>query len=196
MSQSASAATINLRSALIARPSLLSHASLLVGGTLFLALMAQIAIPVPGSPVPVTGQTLAVLLLGTAYGANLGVSTLALYLLVGIAGAPVFSKGHHGLSWLTGPTGGYLAGMLVAAFITGLLAGRKWDQRITTVIPTMIAGDAIIFTFGLLWLHHATGMSWALTFKNGFTPFILGEFLKIAIASTALPSVWRYVAKR
>lgn len=185
-----------LRHAVVSRSTALTQAGLILGGTIFLGLMAQIAIPVPGSPVPVTGQTLAVLLLGTAYGANLGFATLAFYILMGIAGAPIFSSGHHGLTWLTGPTGGYLVGMALASVVLGALAGRKWDQKIATVIPTMLIGEIIVFGFGLTWLQHATGMTWSMAISKGFSPFVLGEIIKIGIASTALPTLWRFVAKR
>jgi len=188
--------TTSLRAAVLPRSTAISNVGLLLGGTLFLSAMAQIAIPVPGSPVPVTGQTLGVLLLGTAYGATLGLSTFAFYLLMGIAGAPIFASGSHGISKLTGATGGYLVGMLLASLVLGALAGRKWDQKIATVIPTMLIGTAIIFIFGVGWLHISTGQSWRWAFDKGLTPFILGEVLKIAIASTALPTLWRFAAKR
>ena len=185
-----------LRGALITRSTAATQVALVIGGTAFLALMAQIAVPVPGSPVPVTGQTLGALLLGIAYGASLGFTTFASYLIVGFLGAPVFASGAHGLSRITGATGGYLVGMLLASLLTGYLAGRKWDQKILTVIPTMILGDLVIFGAGLYWLHHSIHATWATTFKLGLTPFILGEVIKIAIASTAMPTLWRFVPKR
>lgn len=188
--------TATLRGALITRSTVSTKITLVVGGTAFLALMAQIAVPVPGSPVPVTGQTLGALLLGSAYGASLGFTTFATYLLVGFIGAPVFASGAHGLSRITGATGGYLVGMLLASLITGYLAGRKWDQKIFTVIPTMLIGDLVIFSAGLFWLHHSLHATWATTFKFGFTPFIVGEVIKIAIASTAMPTLWRFVPKQ
>jgi len=188
--------TATLRGALVTRSTVSTKIALVVGGVAFLALMAQIAVPVPGSPVPVTGQTLGALLLGSAYGASLGFTTIASYLLVGFIGAPVFASGAHGFSRITGATGGYLVGMLLASLITGYLAGRKWDQKIFTVIPTMLIGDLVIFSAGLLWLHHSLHASWATTFKFGFTPFILGEVIKIAIASTAMPTLWRFVPKQ
>jgi len=185
-----------LRGALITRSTAATQVALVIGGTAFLALMAQIAVPVPGSPVPVTGQTLGALLLGIAYGASLGFTTFASYLIVGFLGAPVFASGAHGLSRITGATGGYLVGMLLASLLTGYLAGRKWDQKVLTVIPTMILGDLVIFGAGLYWLHHSIHATWATTFKLGLTPFILGEVIKIAIASTAMPTLWRFVPKR
>ena len=185
-----------LKSAFITRSTVASQISLILTGTVFLAVMAQISFPIPGSPVPFTGQTLGVLLLGTAYGAGLGASTIAFYLLMGMAGAPIFSSGTSGIERIVGPTGGYLVGMFISSLVLGALAGRKWDQRIKTVIPTMIIGNSVIFAIGLLWLHQYTGQSWLWTFEKGFTPFIFGEIIKIAIASTALPAVWKYVAKR
>jgi biotin transport system substrate-specific component len=158
--------------------------------------MAQIAIPVPGSPVPITGQTLGALLLGSAYGASLGFTTFATYIAVGIAGAPVFASGSHGLARLTSATGGYLIGMLAASLFTGWLASRKWDRKISTSALTMFAGEVLIFGAGLFWLHHATGMSWSKTIAAGFTPFIFGEALKIAIASTTLPTLWRLLPSK
>lgn len=187
--------TATLRGALISRSTAVTKMALVVGGVAFLALLAQIAVLVPGSPVPVTGQTLGVLLLGSAYGASLGFTTFGTYLLVGFLGAPIFASGTHGLSRITGATGGYLVGMLLASLLTGYLAGRKWDQRIRTVIPTMLLGDLVIFSAGLFWLHHSIHASWATTFKFGFTPFILGEVIKIAIASTTMPTLWRFVPK-
>jgi biotin transport system substrate-specific component len=185
-----------LKSAFITRSTVASQISMILTGTVFLAVMAQIAFPIPGSPVPFTGQTLGVLLLGTAYGAGLGFSTIAFYLLMGMAGAPIFSSGTSGIERIVGPTGGYLVGMLISSLVLGALAGRKWDQRIKTVIPTMIIGNLVIFAIGLLWLNLYTGQSWLWTFEKGFTPFVFGEIIKIAIASTALPAVWKYVAKR
>lgn len=185
-----------LKSAFITRSTVASQISLILTGTVFLAVMAQIAFPIPGSPVPFTGQTLGVLLLGTAYGAGLGFSTIAFYLLIGMAGAPIFSSGTSGIERIVGPTGGYLVGMLISSLVIGALAGRKWDQKIKTVIPTMIIGNLVIFAIGLLWLNQYTGQSWLWTFEKGFTPFVFGEIIKIAIASTALPAVWKYVAKR
>ena len=185
----------SLRAAVTVEDSVVSKFGFVLGGVLFLAAMAQISIPIPGSPVPVTGQTLGVLLIGTAYGTSLGFTTLFFYLLAGVAGAPIFTNHTNGLSHLTGATGGYLIGMLFATAITGYLAGRKWDQKISTVIPTMLVGNAIIFTTGLFWLHHFANQSWSWTVAKGFTPFIIGEAINIAIASTTLPILWKLVRK-
>ena len=185
----------NLSATVLPRTSAISKGLLVFGGALFLAALAQVVIPVPGSPVPVTGQTLGVLLLATAYGANLGAATFALYLLIGLAGAPVFANQGHGIERLIGPTGGYLVGMLIASWVLGALAGRKWDQRFLSAITTMFIGNVIIFTFGLIWLHEYTGEDWAWTFSAGLTPFIFGEILKIVTAGTSLPALWKVVGR-
>jgi biotin transport system substrate-specific component len=173
----------------------LTEALFVVGGIGFISLLAQISIPVPGSPVPVTGQTLAVLLIGTTYGARLGFITFATYLLAGIAGAPIFAGSTNGIEKVIGATGGYLVGMLVASLLLGYLADRKADQKFRTSFPALLLGDLVIFTFGLAWLHASLDLTWAATFKAGLTPFILGEALKIAITATSLPLVWRKISR-
>jgi len=201
----------SLRATVFPRSTVLTQGLFVMAGVAFIALLAQIAIPVPGSPVPVTGQTLAVLLIGTTYGARLGVLTFATYLLAGVAGAPIFApsatSANHGIDRLIGATGGYLVGMLVASLVLGYLADRKADQKFRTSFPALLLGDAIIFTpalllgdaiiftFGLLWLQQTLDLSWSKTIAAGFTPFILGEALKIAITATSLPLVWRRISR-
>ena len=189
----------SLRATVFPRSTALTEALFVVAGVGFIALLAQISVPVPGSPVPVTGQTLAVLLIGTTYGARLGVLTFATYLLAGVAGAPIFApsgtSSNHGIDRLIGATGGYLVGMLVASLVLGYLADRKADQKFKTSFPALLLGDAIIFTFGLLWLQQTLNLTWSQTIAAGFTPFILGEVLKIAITATSLPLVWRRISR-
>jgi biotin transport system substrate-specific component len=189
----------SLRATVFPRSTALTQGLFVAAGVAFISLLAQISIPVPGSPVPVTGQTLAVLLIGTTYGARLGVLTFATYLLAGIAGAPIFApsatSANHGIDRLIGATGGYLVGMLVASLVLGYLADRKADQKFRTSFPALLLGDAIIFTFGLIWLQHTLDLSWSKTIAAGFTPFILGEALKIAITATSLPLVWRRISR-
>ncbi len=185
----------SLRTAVFPRSTALTEALFVVGGVGFISLLAQISLPVPGSPVPVTGQTLAVLLIGTTYGARLGLLTFASYLLAGIAGAPIFAGSTHGVEKVISATGGYLVGMLVASFVLGYLADRKADQKFRTSFPALLLGDLIIFTFGLGWLHASLDLSWSATFAAGLTPFILGEALKIAITATSLPLVWRKISR-
>ena len=195
-----SIATGSLRATVFPRSTALTHATFIVGGTLFIAALAQIAVPVPGSPVPVTGQTLAVYLIGTTYGARLGFATFATYLLAGVAGAPVFASAtgaaSHGIARLTGATGGYLIGMLVATLVLGALADRKADQKFKTSFPALTLGSAIVFAFGLIWLKTSLDLSWTATISAGLTPFIFGELLKIAITATSLPLIWRKISQK
>jgi biotin transport system substrate-specific component len=190
--------TATLRTAVVTRSTALTEALFVVGGVAFIAAMAQVSIPVPGSPVPVTGQTLAALLVGTTYGARLGFTTFATYLVAGIAGAPIFApsatSANHGLDRVMGATGGYLIGMLVASLVLGYLADRKADQKFVTSFPALLFGEIVIFGFGLVWLHNSLDLSWAKTFSLGFTPFIIGEVLKIAIVGTSLPLIWRRIS--
>ena len=190
--------TATLRTAVAPRSTALTHALFIVGGVGFISAMAQVSIPVPGSPVPVTGQTLAALLVGTTYGARLGFTTFATYLFAGIAGAPIFAPSatspNHGIDRVMGATGGYLIGMLVASLLLGYLADRKADQKFLTSYPALLLGEVTIFGIGLLWLHNSLDLTWAKTFEFGFTPFILGEILKVAIVGTSLPLIWRKIA--
>lgn len=189
----------SLRATIFPRSSAITQALFVVGGVGFLTALAQVSIPVPGSPVPVTGQTLGVLLIGTTYGARLGFITFATYLFAGIAGAPLFAPSatlpNHGLDRLFSATGGYLVGMLIASFLLGYLADRKADQKFKTSFPALLLGDAIIFACGLVWLHLSLDLSWSKTIAAGFTPFILGEALKIAITATSLPLIWRRISR-
>jgi biotin transport system substrate-specific component len=125
--------------------------------------------------------------------------TFATYLLAGVAGAPIFApsgtSANHGLDRLLGATGGYLFGMLLASLLLGYLADRKADQKFKTSFPALLFGDAVIFFFGLTWLHYSLELSWSATFATGLTPFIFGEMLKIAITATSLPLVWRRISR-
>ncbi len=185
-----------LRALVIPRATALSNATLVAGGVLFLSALAQIAIPVPGSPVPVTGQTLGVLLVGTTFGASLSFATFATYLLAGVLGAPIFAGQSFGIEKITGATGGYLVGMLVSTYVLGLMAQKRFDQKFKTALPSMLIGTVIVFTFGLVWLHQFTGKDWAWTINAGLTPFIIGETLKIAIAGTSFPILWRLINRK
>jgi len=189
----------SLRQAVFPRSTALTQALFVVGGVAFISALAQISIPVPGSPVPVTGQTLGVLLIGTTYGARLGLITFATYLLAAVAGAPIFAPSEtlpsYGLARLTSATGGYLVGMLVASFVLGFLADRKADQKFKTSYLALLAGTVIIFAFGLTWLHFSLDLSWEKTISAGLTPFIFGEALKIAITATSLPLIWKKISQ-
>ena len=166
-----------------------ADALLILGGSLFTALMAQITIPLPFTPVPITGQTLAVLLVGAALGSRRGALSMAAYVVEGALGLPVFAGGTAGLKRLTGPTGGYLIGFIAAAFVTGWLAERGWDRRPLSTALAMLTGNAVIYLFGLPWLAlflgGFSGPKGALAL--GLLPFIPGDLLKLALAAFLLP---------
>lgn len=173
------------------RHRLLYDVALIVGGSLFVALSARIAIPLPFSPVPITGQTLAVLLVGTLLGSRRGASSLLLYLLEGGLGLPVFAGGMSGLAYMVGPTGGYLIGFVCAAFAAGLLAEKKWDRRPQKSALAMLLGNLVIYVCGLSWLARFVGADKVLAL--GFYPFIPGDLMKLALATVLLPSGWKIV---
>ena len=164
--------------------------SLILCGSLLITLSAQIAI---GWPVPFTMQTFAVLMIGALFGARRGGLTVIAYLIEGAAGLPVFSLGRGGLPILFGPTGGYLFGFIVAAYVTGLLAQNQWDRRIVTTIFAMIIGNLLIYFFGLLWFSLMVGIKNALV--TGIYPFIAGDLIKIGLAAALLPTGWKLLAK-
>ncbi|MFF8655877.1 biotin transporter BioY [Streptomyces huasconensis] len=163
-------------------------AVLVLGGAALTGIAAQIAVPVPGSPVPVTGQTFAALLVGTALGARRGFLSLALYALVGMAGMPWFAQAESGAAL---PTLGYILGMLLAATVVGALARRGADRSVLRTAGTMALGSAIIYAVGVPYLAAATGMSLTQAVAVGLTPFLIGDALKAALAMGALPTAWK-----
>ncbi|MFD7706705.1 biotin transporter BioY [Streptomyces sp. NPDC059785] len=167
-------------------------AALVAGGAVLTGIAAQIALPVPGSPVPVTGQTFAALLVGTALGARRGLLSLALYALVGMAGVPWFAGGGSGAG---APSFGYVLGMLLAATAVGALARRGADRSVLRMAGTMLLGEAIIYAIGVPYLAVATGMSLTAAIAAGLTPFLIGDALKAALAMGALPTAWKFLKK-
>ncbi|MGW0532018.1 biotin transporter BioY [Streptomyces sp. NPDC003032] len=165
-------------------------AALVLGGAALTGIAAQIAVPVPGSPVPVTGQTFAALLVGTALGARRGFLSLALYALVGMAGMPWFAQANSGVAV---PTLGYVLGMLLAATVVGALARRGGDRSVLRTAGTMVLGSAIIYAVGVPYLAAATGMSLTQAVAAGLTPFLIGDALKAALAMGALPTAWKFL---
>jgi biotin transport system substrate-specific component len=170
-------------------------AVLAVLGTLLLTLSAKLHVPF--YPVPMTFQTLVVLGLGMAYGWRLGAATVALYLLQGALGLPVFSgtpeKG-IGLAYLLGPTGGYLFGFFLAAGVCGWLAERGWDRSVITTALAMLIGNVIIYVPGLLWLGGLFGWDKPIL-EWGLTPFILGDAMKLALAAVLMPLAWKLLRR-
>ncbi|MCX4396662.1 biotin transporter BioY [Streptomyces sp. NBC_00257] len=167
--------------------------ALVLGGAALTGIAAQIAVPVPGSPVPVTGQTFAALLVGTALGARRGFLSLAVYALVGMAGMPWFSEGTSGMGF---PSFGYVLGMLLAASVVGGLARRGGDRSVLRTAGTMVLGSAIIYAVGVPYLALATGMSASAAIAAGLVPFLLGDALKAALAMGALPAAWKLIGRR
>ena len=167
-------------------------AALIVGGSLFIALCSQFTIHV--GPVPITGQTFAVLLSGMLLGSRRGALSVLAYLAEGIAGLPVFSPGGPiGLARLMGPTGGYLVGFVAAAYIVGRLAEMGWDRKVPPTLAAMLIGNSVIYAFGLPWLALLVGVDKALPL--GLYPFIVGDLLKAALATALLPTGWRLLNK-
>jgi biotin transport system substrate-specific component len=166
---------------------------LVLAGSALIALSAQVAVPLPFSPVPVTGQTFAVLLVGAALGRTRGSAAVLAYLAEGAAGLPVFAGGLAGPAVLLGPTGGYLFGFLPAAWICGALAERGWDRRLLTTLAAMAAGDLAIFAVGVPWLARFVGAENALAF--GVAPFLIGNLSKIVLAAGILPVAWACVRR-
>ncbi|MEW1658143.1 biotin transporter BioY [Streptomyces sp. NPDC093707] len=163
-------------------------AALVAGGAVITGLAAQIAIPVPGSPVPVTGQTFAALLVGASLGARRGLLSLALYALVGMAGVPWFAGGASGAG---GATFGYVLGMLLAGTVVGALARRGGDRGVLRTAATMAAGNVVIYAVGVPYLALSTGMSFGQAVAVGMVPFLIGDALKTALAMGALPTAWK-----
>jgi biotin transport system substrate-specific component len=162
---------------------------LVTAGALFIAALSQVKIPLPFTPVPLTGQTFAVLLVGAALGSKRGFGSMALYLACGAFGLPFFAGGASGLAYMTGPTLGYLVGFAAAAALTGFLAERGLDRRVPTALVAFIAGQAVIYLFGVAWLSVLLGFQKAIL--AGFVPFLLGDALKIGAAALALPAAWK-----
>jgi biotin transport system substrate-specific component len=176
------------------RYALLYDVGLILGGSVLVALSAQWAVPLPFSPIPITGQTLAVLLVGALLGARRGSLCVLTYLLEGCAGLPVFAGARAGLGVLFGPTGGYLLGFVAAAWVSGWLAERGWDRRTGTAFLAMALGNVIIYAFGLAWLSRFVGGGHVL--ELGFLPFVPGDILKLILGTLLLPAGWRLLGHR
>jgi biotin transport system substrate-specific component len=162
--------------------------ALVVGAAAFVGLLAQVSIKLSFTPVPITGQTLGVLLAGTALGWRRGAAAMALYALAGVAGVPWFAQGGSGYA---SASFGYVIGFFVAAAVCGYLAGRGADRSVVGSVPAMIAGELVIYLFGLTWLAVDLHLGAAATLRDGFTPFVAGDAIKAAIAAGLLPAAWK-----
>lgn len=169
----------------------------LIGGLVALtAVSARVAIPVPGSPVPVTGQTFAVLLGAAAVGPLRGTLAQALYISLGIVGAPVYASGAHGYRVVVGATGGYLVGFLLASLLVGFAARSGYDRRPAGVVAAFLLGSALIYVPGGLWLAHYAHLSLDATLREGVVPYLPGDVLKALVAAVVLPVAWKVVRGR
>ena len=183
------------RSAIIAR-----ELALVTGFALLTAALAQVRIPLGFTPVPVTGQTLAVLLAGASLGAWRGASSQLLYWLLGMVGLPFYSNATSGWSVATGPTMGYLVGFIVAAAVVGRLAEHHQDRKVLTSIAAMTLGSVIIYAFGATWLAIDLGIPLATGETNaialGVAPFLVGDVIKMCLAGAATASTWRFINRK
>jgi biotin transport system substrate-specific component len=169
-------------------------ATLVLAGALLTALFAQIAINVPPSPVPVTGQTLAVGLVGATLGARRGASALALYAILGLF-LPFYAEGSSGWHVIWGASGGYIVGFVFAAGAIGWLAERGADRKALAAFAAFVVGQLVVFAFGLAGLKIAVGESWGWTIHNGFSIFIVGGLIKALVGALVLPSAWTLVRR-
>lgn len=165
---------------------------LIVLGTLFVASLAQVKIPLPFTPVPLTGQTFAVLLVGATLGSKRGAAAMALYIALGAFGLPVFAGGESGLAYLSGATLGYLVGFVMAAYVIGLLAERGLERSVRTSIIPFLVGTIIIYACGVAWLTVILG-SFGQAIAAGLLPFLIGDALKLIAAALVLPGAWKMV---
>ena len=176
--------------------SIATDLGLVAAGAALTALAAQITIPM--WPVPITGQSFAVLLVGPTLGAARGSISMALYMVLGAIGLPIFTAGKSGLAYIAGPTGGYLIGFVLAAALTGWLAQRQWDRKVLGAFVTFLLGSVAIYAVGLPWLSVVLGQlgrpnDLMATLQAGLFPFIPGDILKAVLAGALLPTTWKLV---
>ena len=175
-------------------PAWLRDITLILAASLLLAALAQIEIPLPFTPVPITGQTFGVLLIGAALGSRRGAASILAYLAEGALGLPFFAGGAGGLSILTGATAGYLVGFVAAAYVVGRLAERGLERSFRTSLIPFLIGTAVIYAFGIAWLSTILG-SLTEAIRFGLLPFLFGDAIKLIAASLALPAAWRLVRR-
>ncbi|HEY7691817.1 MAG TPA: biotin transporter BioY [Gaiellaceae bacterium] len=182
-----------LRVAVFPRSGLLTDVLLVLAGTGLIAAAAQLSVKLPFTPVPITGQTFAVILVGASVGSLRGTASALLYLWLGVAGAPIYA--HHDSGWdvITSASGGYIVGFVLAAAAAGLLAEHGWDRRFSSSIGAMLTGNVIIYLVGLPWLAVVLGTNLEKTLEYGLYPFVPGDMFKLYLAAAVLPTAWRLV---
>jgi biotin transport system substrate-specific component len=169
---------------------------LVLTGALFIYLTSLVVIPIPGNPIPITGQTFGVLLVGGALGLRRGFSAVTLYVLLGIVGLPFFAEGKGGISVIWGASGGYLIGFVAMGALVGRLAELGWDRKFVGALGAMLVGSVVLYAIALPWLKNVTGMSWQETIQIGLVPFLLGDALKAVLAAVLFPVAWWVVGRR
>ncbi|MCS7007749.1 MAG: biotin transporter BioY [Thermoleophilia bacterium] len=189
-------ATAALQRTLVPSTSRAADVAAVVAGAALIAASAQVAIPLPFTPVPITGQTFAVLLVGAALGTVRGGSSALLYVLAGALGAPVYAEGSAGLAVVTGPTGGYLVAFPLAASLVGRLAELRWDRSFSSGLGAMLCGNVLVYLVGLPWLAVSLGTGLERTLELGLYPFVPGDIVKLFLAAGLLPTAWRVVGSR
>jgi len=164
-------------------------------GSVLVAGLAQVSVKLPFTPVPITGQTLGVLLVGAALGPGLGALSMGLYLLEGAIGLPFYAEGRAGLDLLGlgSATGGYLWGFLLAGALVGWLSRRGWDRSVRSSIGAMLLGNVVIYAAGVPWLLAALDVPLAKGLEWGLYPFVIGDTIKLLLAASLLPGIWRIV---
>lgn len=172
------------------------HLALIVAGALLVYLSARISIPLGFTPVPITGQTFGVLLVGGALGFRRGFASIGLYVLIGLVGVPFFAEGKGGLTIVLGATGGYLIGFILAGAIVGRLAELGWDRNLLGSIGAMVVGSAVIYLIGVPWLAVVANMAPSDAIANGLTPFLLTDAIKLLAAALLFPAAWWVVGRR
>jgi biotin transport system substrate-specific component len=167
---------------------------LIATGALFIYLTSLIV--VPHDPIPWTGQTFGVLMVGGALGLRRGLLAVALYVLLGYVGLPFFAEGRSGASVILGPSGGYLIGFIVAGAVVGRLAELGWDRRLGGAIGMMLVGSAIIYAIGLPWLGAVAHLTPSDTIAKGLAPFVLWDAIKLLVAAGIFPATWWLIGRR
>jgi len=173
------------------------QAACAAAGSLLVAGLAQVSFRVPWTPVPYTGQTLGVLLVGAALGPGLGAVSLGLYLLEGAAGLPFFASGASGAGLLgfAAVTGGYLWGFVLAAAVVGALARRGWDRSVRSAIGGFFVGEVVLYAVGVPWLMGALHVGITKGLEYGLYPFVIGDAVKLMLAAGSLPGAWRLLGR-
>lgn len=169
--------------------------SLAFAGSWLVAGLAQVEVPLPFTPVPITGQTLGVMLVGAALGPGLGTLSIGLYLAQGAIGLPFFAGGASGVGLLrlASVRGGYLWGFVAAAAVVGWLAGRGWDRSVRSAVAAMLVGEVVLYLVAIPWMMQAMDLPLGEAVRLGLAPFVVGDALKVSLAAVLLPSAWSVV---